>query len=101
MPLRKILVSLCLLLPTSTVFAAVQSTNEPPGRLVESSWEEVLHKLANNRMPAFYYEFLASHGITSIDELVFADQQLKNQLIEMYKEDKAIMAGSDATRSVW
>lgn len=77
--------------------------SRPTERLAEAEWPELRDKLVNMRMPQSYYDFLSQQGVRNLNELYREDANdgLKKDIMEMYKQDLMIMANSDKTRSFY
>ena len=70
------------------------------GRLPDPSWEELEAKIYYNRLPQTYYDKLKQYGIYSFEQLQqLQDENVKTELLEMYKRDQLIIFASDRTRS--
>jgi hypothetical protein len=70
-------------------------------RLPNWRWPHILNKLINNQMPQSYYDFLNSRGIYSVEQILRMDDETKQSVLKMYKDDLIIMAGGNQTRSIW
>lgn len=101
MSLKKLMLSIFMLVSSSRVLASIDDSQKLDPRLKGSTWTEVYEKLVNSQMPNSYYEYLNRLGVTNINDLYSIDDNTKQQLLQMYDEDKLIMATSDATRSQW
>jgi len=71
------------------------------GRLQNWRWPFLVDKLASNRMPQSYYDFLLANGVTSSEQLKDLDENIKTQLLKMYRDDLIVIAGKSNTRSIW
>lgn len=85
------------------VALANASVSEPAieYRTPDASWDLILNKLINNRMPESYYELLSANGIVSLEQLLALDGSLKRQIMEKYRIDRNIMLASSGTRSAF